>query len=142
MKRKFIIPFVIFGAFAGFILSGLLYHTGDKSKYVVYGIGFGGLAGFVIANVLILIAEAKALKNGRKLNALFVNMGNFAGKDINDVIAIVGPYKSKRPVNITDRNEKGYFYTFASGIYLIEILVGADGKCIRKEKEIFDGKSI
>ena len=142
LSSKFKSYFILFGAVAGFLVAMVFFNdfsssAGDKAKLAVYGIGFGGLAGYFISSLMIIFGQSSI-----SLIRKFKKLGNFKGLDIEDVVKAVDVIPKRQPVNITDRNEKGYFYTFKKGGYSMKILVGADGKCIRVEEEILDGKKL
>ncbi len=142
LSSKFKSYFIFFGAVIGFFVAIVFFNDfdssgGDKAKLVVYGIGFGGLAGYFISSILLIFGQS-----GHFLIKKFKKLGNFKDMPIEDVVKAIGVIPTRQPVNITDRNEKGYFYTFKQGDYSVKILVGADGKCIRLEEEVLAGKKL
>lgn len=132
--------FGIFGAFIGFLVTGVFIWdgTGDKYSYMFIGVAIGLIIGYFIFGLFAAYKQEgyRLMKKIRKLNPL-------RGKNINDVIDIVGGYSSKKPAIITDRNnEKGFFYTFAEGAYELELLVGSDDIIIGVIREMHHGKKV
>lgn len=132
--------FGIFGAFVGLLVTGVFIWdgSGDKFTYIYIGAAIGLIIGYFVFGLIAAYKQEgyRLMKKIRKLNPL-------KGKNINDVIDLLGGYSSKKTAIITDRNnEKGFFYVFAEGAYELELLVGADDIIIGVTREMHHGKKV
>ncbi len=100
---------------------------------IICGLGFGAFIGYFIAGLT--TAKENLLKEG------FGKLGNLPGKTLDEIVAVVGPYKSCESCVITDRdNAPGFYYTWHERAYLVVLLFDADNICIGLSKEIDSGQ--
>lgn len=117
-------------AFSGALIGlGIALLIDQSAMAAFVGAGFGTFLGYFFAGLV--EAKKTLLKQG------FAQLGNLRGRTLNDIVAVVGPYKVFQPCTITDMdNAPGFFYTWQERGYMIVLLFDANNICIGVSKEI------
>ena len=115
-------------AFATIGLGVAGFMTDFSTEGIIIGMCFGAFIGYFVAG----LATAK----GNLLQKDFVEMGNLAGKTLDEIKAKVGAPNAIAACTVADTGNPGTLCTWASDPYSITLLFDENNICLGVNREI------